>query len=86
MGERRKIEIVAGEDAEDAGDLACVVDVVRQDATVGVFAAHEVDPRGIDVDIFDIRTADGQHPRVFDPLHAIAEDAAQLSTSHTGGT
>ena len=76
--ERRQVEIVAGEDTEHARHLPGVVDVVRQDPAVGVLAAHEVHPRGIDRHVFDIGAANRQHARVFHPLHAIAEDAAHV--------
>ena len=75
---RRQVEIVAGEHTEHARHLLGVVDVVRQDPTVGVLAAHEVHPRRIDRHVFDICAADSQHARVLDPLHPIAEDAAHV--------
>ena len=73
--EWRQIEILAGEHAENAGQLLRIVDVVRQDPTVGVFAAHEVHPGGFDRNVFDVGAADGQHAWVFDALHAVAENA-----------
>ena len=70
-----QVEVLAGEDAEHTWHLLGVVDVVREDAAVRVLAAHEVHPRGVDRNIFDIGTANGQHARILDPLNSIAEDA-----------
>ena len=89
---RRQVDIVAGEDAEHAWHLLGVVDVVRQDPAVRVLAAHEVHPRRVDRHVLDIRAAGGQHPRILDPLHTIAENAPHgyrppsHRAGHIGGT
>gem|GEM_PF-6513317 len=76
MRKRRQVEILSGEHAEHTRHLPGIVDVVRQDSTMGIFTAHEMHPGGIDRNVFDIGAADRQHSRVFDPLNAVAEDAS----------
>ena len=69
-------EVVADEHGDHARSRLRVVDVDRDDPSVRFGRADVGEPRGVlEREVIDVRAADGQHPCVFDPLHAVAEDA-----------
>ena len=58
---------------------------IADDAGVGVRRAHVHDPRRVgQLDVLDVRPADGEQPRVLDAHHPVAEDAAHGPTIGDG--